>query len=108
MNDLTNCAKAANEGVIQLMVTVDGKTVPESVLRQYRITTDAFDLCLPNDNVLNFPPGCGRAVNDIYGVIIKPLSPGQHDIHFLGAVPDYTTGGKNNFVTESNYRITVK
>ena len=53
------------------MVAVDGKTIPESVLRQYQITTGTFDFCLPNDNVLNFPAGCGRDVNDVYGVIIS-------------------------------------
>ena len=49
-----------------------------------------------------------RVVNDVYGVIIKPLNPGPHDIYLLDAVPDYTTGCKNNFAIESHYIISVK
>jgi hypothetical protein len=54
------------------MMTIDGKNIPEYVLRQCHITTDVFEHCRPNDNVLNFPAGCGRDVNDVYGVIISP------------------------------------
>ena len=37
-------------------------------------------------------PGPSRAVSDGYWVILEPLLPGKHNIHFKASLTDPTTG----------------
>lgn len=70
---------------------MDGKEFKE--LEKYRVHSRAFDINLPNENSW-LPEGSGpsRAVSDGYWVILEPLPPGKHDIHFKASLTNPTTG----------------
>lgn len=102
----------ANENVdltTVLECSIDGKPV-KKLFQKHRAETPAFTLSLPPGGLLDdigaFPPGDRfPAVSDGYWVLLRPLSPGQHTIHFLGVVGDPEAP---IFVTEATYNITVE
>jgi len=106
--ELRKCAIEANDGVTELMVSIDGKRLSESELRRDKVTSPIFSLTLPEDNILGLPPGETQGVSDGFWVLTDPLTPGDHEIHFRGVIPDFSAGGTNNFVTEARYHITVQ
>jgi hypothetical protein len=106
-SELRSCAVSSNDGVSELMVTIDGQAINESQLRSYRVQSPLFNLTLPENNIFGLPASTTQAVSDGFWVFLPPLGPGQHEIHFRGAVVDFTTESVNNFVTESLYHIRV-
>ena len=106
-SELRSCAVAANEGVTELMVTIDGQPISEQLLRTYRVQSPLFELNLPEGNILTGQQGSTQGVSDGFWVFLPPLAPGAHEIHFRGTVVDFTTVSQNNFVTEVLYHITV-
>jgi hypothetical protein len=82
----------------QLEVSIDGLNLGR--LNKCRIQFGPFDLYLPENNIWNIRAGVTRAVSDGFWVFLKPLSDGEHVIHFHGKEP--------HFETEVTYHITVK
>jgi hypothetical protein len=60
-------------------------------LEKYRIHSRVFDVNFA-ENPIGGKPGPDRAVSDGYWVILEPLSPGKHDIHFKASLTNPTTG----------------
>jgi hypothetical protein len=93
--NFTNICKAAIDGVDpkSLLVTIDGKKV-QNLYRYFR-ASEFFAFTGVGGNV-DEPNGCGTppcyvgfrepAYSDGYWVMLTPLSPGQHTIHFEAAV----------------------
>jgi hypothetical protein len=106
-SELRSCAVTSNDGVTELMVTIDGQAINESQLRSYRLQSPLFNLTLSENNIFGLPATTTQAVSDGFWVFLPALGPGQHEIHFRGAIVDFTTVSVNNFVTESLYRIRV-
>jgi hypothetical protein len=106
-SELRSCAVSLNEGVTELMVTIDGEPISEQQLRSYRVQSPLFDVALPNGNIITGQEGSTQGVSDGFWVFLPPLTPGAHDIHFRGATVDYTTVSQNNFVSEALYHITM-
>jgi len=104
-SELRSCAFSSNEGVSELMVTIDGQAIDESQLRSYRVQSPLFNLTLSENNIFGLPASTTQAVSDGFWVFLPPLGSGQHEIHFRGATIDFTTESQNNFVTESLYHI---
>jgi hypothetical protein len=71
-----------------LAVMIDGKKVKN--LGYFRAQSPVFDFVIPDttDNFLGVDPAVvgthGISVSDGYWVIVEPLSPGHHVIHFEG------------------------
>ena len=66
--------------------------------------SNPFSLQLPTDNVFGYPAGVYYpAVDSGYYVLLNPLSPGQHTIHFAGCTAFF-----NNFCLDVTYHITVQ
>ena len=105
--ELKKCAASQNEGVTELTTSIDGVKLDESELRSYRVQSPRFEVVFPEGNVFGVPAGSTKAISDGYWVFLKALPPGNHIIHFRGTIPDFTTVGTNNFVTEANYNITL-
>jgi hypothetical protein len=83
-----------------LKVTVDG--LPLSNLQQTRVQSPVFTFKSPDTaGILGFE-GDGSSVSDGYWVLLKPLSPGKHIIHFEGSAP-----AVNNY-QDVTYKLTVK
>jgi hypothetical protein len=106
-SELRSCAVSSNDAVSELMVTIDGQAINESQIRSYRVQSPLFNLTLPENNIFGLPASTTQAVSDGFWVFLPPLGPGQHEIHFRGAIVDFTTESQNNFVTESKYNITT-
>src|SRR5215213_7983642 len=73
-----------------LYVTVDGQEIPN--LAQYRADTDTVFPITVNgkDNVVKMKHVLGRPIKlwakgDGYWLFVKPLPPGEHDIHSFGS-----------------------
>jgi hypothetical protein len=89
-----------------LEASVDGKQLTN--LKNYRVESPKFVFDYPEDNVVGLPAGTkSEAVSDGYWIILEPLSPGKHEIHFKGANSQFTTTGIQNFATEVTYNLEV-
>ena len=72
-----------------LTATIDGATVPN--VRAYYEESSIFSVTLPDDNIFGAPGGVyGPCVDAGYYLVVPPLPPGQHTIHFTGSVIGFT------------------
>jgi hypothetical protein len=85
-----------------LVVIVDG--VELEGLAQYRAqsATYTFTMPSPNNNILGVPFTKGISVSDGYWMMLKPLSLGEHTIHFEGGPSD------GSWLQDVTYTITVE
>jgi hypothetical protein len=80
---LRGLAAAPMDNPTTLMVTIDNRKVKN--LSQFRVTSPVFNYFFPADNIIGLDPGTyGPLVSDGYWLLIEPLSPGTHTIHFKG------------------------
>lgn len=91
---------------VDLHCEVDGRALKG--LEQYRFVGDPFGIEMPSGNIWEFF-GCATPaghyeplVPDGYYVMLAPLPPGKHTIHFKG-----TIGDPINFTPEATYELTV-
>ncbi len=88
---------------INLACEIDGVAVND--ITSYRCTTPfgaEYMVTLPENNVWGIPAGTyGPSVDDGYWLMLTPLTPGKHTIHFTAA----NSSGWNLEVT---YHLTVK
>lgn len=97
---LRACAVALMGLVTELQASIDGVQVQG--LPRFRFESPLFRLTGVAGNFTNsVQPGTFNAVADGFFVMVKPLSPGQHIIHFRGAAASL------GFHTEATYHITV-
>lgn len=94
------------DGVTNISVQLDG----EPVGRVQRIRSRVFAVTMPEDNFFDAPcataggsPGgvYPTAVDDGYYASLRPLSPGEHTLHFHAEVPDF------DVVLDTTYNLTV-
>jgi hypothetical protein len=100
--DMTALRKQAAAGVDNpqlLEVSVDGVKIQN--VAQHRVTSPVFNAFFPEGAIFNISAGThGPLVSDGYWILLKPLSPGAHTIHFKGV-------GSNGFTVEVTYLLTV-
>jgi hypothetical protein len=89
-DELHTCATEDESSNPGLFLSVDGKEFKD--LDKYRVHSRAFNFTNPEDPWLGGEPGPSRAVSDGYWVILEPLPPGKHDIHFKASLTNPTTG----------------
>jgi hypothetical protein len=104
-SDLRTCAKGDQDLVTHVEAAIDG--VPITNLEQYRVQSPLFELQLVDDNPIGLPPGKTEAISDGWWIIMKPLSPGNHEVSFKGVLLDVTTTSTTNFATDVLYHLTV-
>ncbi len=75
---LRACAEQEFDGLTNFRVWVDGVRVED--LDQYLITTPAFRLRYPPDNLFGVRPGAYRAVFVGYFLMLRPLPAGRHTV----------------------------
>jgi hypothetical protein len=107
-----------------MSATIDGAAVSglADANSTYRAPSPRFSYTLPSDNVGQFfgcsfstgttPPPLGATADGIY-LMLAPLSPGVHQIHFGGELDypggDPVIGGTAfTFIQNANYTVTVK
>jgi len=103
------------DGLIKSVTTLEAQvdTVSIQDIQSYRAGTDnsTFSITLPSDNFFSkitggacpIPAGTyEEQVSDGYYLMLAPLKPGTHTIHFIGA-----TSPPSPFTTEVTYNLTV-
>ncbi len=82
---LRSCAAPFGDAIGEktLAATIHGKKVDE--LASFRAQSPVFGFTLPAGNVLGVDQGAGFLVSDGYWLMLRPLSPGKHRIHFRRA-----------------------
>lgn len=108
VEDLRMTAKNDQESMQNLVLSINGKVIPENVLRSYALLTGDFEFIFPNNAVYGANPGLSKAVADGYYVITKPLSPGKYDIIFSGLIPSEPGSTEPPFSTKSIYHLIVE
>jgi hypothetical protein len=78
--EIAPCGDAANA----LVAEVDGEPIEN--LQKSRVKSVPFEITVPQDGLLD-PGTYSPAVGDGYYVMLKPLSRGNHTIHFSGQEP---------------------
>jgi hypothetical protein len=68
--------------ISDLFCFIDGVQVED--ISAYRATTGQFSLSAPTPWVFNQAGGNGTAVADGYFLMLRPLTPGPHTIHYGG------------------------
>jgi hypothetical protein len=103
--ELRACAKADQDLVIGKEITVDGVNVGN--LDSYRFQSPLFNLTFPENNISGIPPQTAKAISDGFWILLEPLSPGNHEIHFKAALGDPTAVGIANFALDVRYLLSV-
>ena len=103
--DLRSCAKADQDTVTEKQITIDGVSIDN--LDSYRVQSPVFNLTYPENNVAGLQPQTAKAVSDGYWVMLGPLSPGSHEIHFTAALGDPSAIGTTNFALDVRYLLTI-
>ena len=81
--------RAAIDGAAGLSLEVDG--IPVRITENNREQSTPFALKLPVDNIYGAPAGTyAPTVDEGYYVLLAPLAPGTHTIHFAGSLPDFS------------------
>lgn len=105
--DLRAAAAGAIDGLTDVRFDIDGASVPD-LKTKFRVQSPAFGFTLPDDNLFTaigegtflsgqYFPG----VDDGVYVMVPPLSPGQHQLHFHGYLPQW------DFTLDVTYQINV-
>jgi hypothetical protein len=104
---LRACAGTFTDGVgiHTLKLTIDGAKVTN--LQRFRAQSPFFEFVIPaTDNILGLSGvTSASSVSDGYFVMLKPLSPGYHVIHFELAMVSGPAAGFSMSVT---YNLTVQ
>jgi hypothetical protein len=100
LNKVKKQASDFIDGAKNLQASVDGVAIGQ--IDRLRAQSPPFKLNVPDNNAFGIPADTYIAVSDGFWVALKPLSVGQHTIHFGGSVPDA------NFNVDVTYHITVK
>ena len=101
--DRLTCAQALADLVdtSSLLTTIDGVGVTS--LNRFRVAgPDTHFRMSPTDNVLGVVAASGFTTTDGYWLMLKPLPPGSHVLHFEAALPAFT------FTQDVTYDLTVK
>jgi hypothetical protein len=85
-----------------LEASIDGQPVPG--LRSYRSGTRNLVFSLPNDNILELPPGPTRFVAEGYSLLVTGLTPGKHTIVVY---QETVSPGQPTFKAGMTYNITI-
>jgi hypothetical protein len=102
--EMRACAMSGDEGAT-VQASVDGKQLQN--LEKFRIQSPLFNVTFPENNVFGTKATFTPMLTDGWWILLKPLPPGNHEIHFGGAVPDNPTTGTRGFATEASYSLAV-
>ena len=104
--ELRTCAGGFTDGVDinSLKVIIDGKKLHD--LESFRVQSPLFEFVTPSsDNLLGLDGvTSGSSTSDGYWIMLKPLSPGNHKLHFEAKV---TSGPGAGFSQNVTYKLTV-
>lgn len=87
------------DGAGNLHVDLDGKQL-KAINPGFRSQSIAFDVTLPDNNLFQIAAGAySTSTDDGYYILLKPLKPGQHTLHF-------TATNENSLTFDVVYELT--
>jgi hypothetical protein len=111
-SDLRSYAKSDLDEATVYKATVDGVELQN--LQKYRVQSHLFSFIILPDDPAGVPAGTTVGISDGYWVFLKPLSIGQHIIHFTGEKLKFDeiqhsnyTAEKPKFQVEVKYHVTI-
>ena len=105
--DLLKCAVDANKGSI-VSASVDGVYIPN--IQAFRVQSPAINVVYPPAKESVFPiaeGGPAISYADGWYVMLKPLSPGAHTVHFSRSTPPSEVD-PTGYANDVTYHLTVK
>ena len=103
-SELRACAISGDQ-VSSIHVTVDGKNIQN--LQTYIVQTPLFNLRFPENNILGQPAGLTQAVSHAYVIMLQPLTPGKHELHFDQVTLGSPETGTGNFAYDITYHLNI-
>ncbi len=103
---LRDCARnnAPDRARVILRASVDGQEIPD--LEKYWTESSLYNATLEEGNIWGVPAGPTQQVAAGYYLMLAPLPPGPHILHFSGAnIEDIT--GTQTFATEVIYNLNI-
>jgi hypothetical protein len=93
-------------GISTLTATIDGTTLGSQDLSAFRFASPPFNFQMPARNNFLGLPGVtsGRSASDGYWLMLKPLAPGSHTLHFGAA---FVSGVGAGFSQNITYQLTA-
>lgn len=83
----------------------DGINIPN--VQRYRLTSSVFPVVFPKGAVWEAPAGPTDMASDAVYLMLKPLSKGNHTLHFAGQVFNPTNPAYNQ-ATDVTYHLVAK
>jgi hypothetical protein len=101
---MRECTREGQEfGVVS--ATLDGREL--TGLEQYRVTSDVFNMTIPENNAFESPSGTFPAMADGFFVFLEPLAPGEHTLELQQSNID-PVKPELNFASKTTYFLTVQ
>jgi hypothetical protein len=96
--------------------TLDGKPLHLKNDDSHKVQSGLFDLTLPKDNVWGEPEGPDKGITQGWWIMLKPLSPGEHTLHYTTGYRDSRSDpsippGQGNlapYIQDVTYHLKVK
>jgi hypothetical protein len=106
-SELRSYAKSDLDEATVYKAAVDGMELQN--LDKYRVQSHLFGFIIPPDDPSGVPAGPTFGISDGYWVFLKPLSVGQHSIHFIGEKLKFDEIQHSNYTAEKpKFRVEVK
>jgi hypothetical protein len=104
--------KKDQDSVTEMYLRIDNEEYKIEDLSKYRIHTDEFDVKFPQNAIWDVSEGPAKAVADGHYILSKPLSRGEHIVHWKSSLTCVNREGEpkcvdSNFVQNIKYTITV-
>jgi hypothetical protein len=99
-SDLISHARSNIDDIAKKEVNIDGIKIQN--LDKYRVQSSIFTVTFPENNIYGVDPGPTKGISDGYWVFLKPLIPGNNNIHTFGSC----LAGRVNI--EVTYHLNVK
>jgi hypothetical protein len=90
-----------------IKLSIDGKEIQN--VSEYKVQSSLFNVTLAEDRVYGMEGFSGNTQGVIggYVVILKPLTPGKHEIQFSASIIDNPLLGTYSYASDTKYNIAV-
>jgi hypothetical protein len=114
--ELIRLATQSNVYPNSFEVTLDGHPLAFTNDEGHKVQTDLYNLTLPADNLWGEPAGPDHAISQGWWVMLKPLPPGQHTVHYTTGYRDSRSdptippgqGNQAPYIQDVTYHLIVK
>lgn len=115
-NGLIKLETQSNVYPVAFGITLDGHPIAFTNDQKYLVQTDLYNLTLPANNIWGEPAGGDTASTQGWWLMLKPLTPGTHVLHYTAGYRDSRSdptipegqGNQSPYVQDVTYNILVR